>query len=265
MFIDSHCHLDRLDLSNYQGNLDLAIKSATDAMVSHMLCVGIDLNNAPTMLELAKKYKMVFASVGIHPSDCQHQDDVLQLIPYLSHPKIVALGETGLDFFYEKNSDQQQIQQKSFIQHLTVASEHKLPIIVHSRNARTATLDLIRNYGCQEVAGVLHCFTESLDMATKAMDMNYMISISGIVTFKKAIELQEIVKHIPLDRLLIETDAPFLAPVPHRGKPNEPKYLPDTATYIANLKGISVEKLAEITSNNFFKLFTKADKHEFSN
>ena len=169
---------------------------------------------------------------------------------------MVALGESGLDYYYSK--DDKQLQQESFIVHLQAAAKAKLPVIVHTRDAREDTLRLIKEHSHEASAGVLHCFTESWEMAKQAIEMNYMISISGIVTFKKADELREVVRNIPMDRLLVETDSPYLAPVPHRGKPNEPQYVRDVAEYIAELKGISFEALATITTDNFYRLFPKA-------
>ncbi len=257
MFIDSHCHLDRLKLDVYDGDLDKAVIAARDAGVSKMLCVGIDLANAPKVLALAERYPDVCASVGVHPLDCK--DELAskdELISLAGHSEVVAIGETGLDYFYAKES--RDLQQASFVMHLKVASECDLPVIVHTRDAREDTLGLMRQHGDLDNAGVLHCFTESWDMAKAAMDMNYYISISGIVTFKNAEALREVVRKMPLDRLLIETDAPYLAPIPHRGKPNEPQYVADVGRFVAGLKNISVETLAEKTTENFYKLFPRA-------
>jgi len=169
------------------------------------------------------------------------------------------LGETGLDYYYSEES--KSIQQESFVVHLEAAKITHLPVVVHTRTAKEDTLQLIQQHGNLESAGVLHCFTEDWDMAKRALALNYMISISGIVTFKNAIELQEVVKQVPIDRLLIETDSPYLAPVPNRGKPNEPKYVGDVAKFVAELKKITVEEVIEATANNFFTLFKKARPH----
>ncbi|MDP0587869.1 MAG: TatD family hydrolase [Candidatus Endonucleobacter bathymodioli] len=257
--IDSHCHLDRLNLAKYDGSLKKAIAAAREVGVEKILCVGTDLKHADQIIELAETYSSIYASIGIHPLECK--SDMLEaeeLLQYASHLQVVGIGETGLDYYYAKEN--KIVQQSCFVAQLQVASQAKLPIIVHTRDAKADTLALIRSYACTEAAGVLHCFTESWDMAKAAMDMNFMISISGIVTFANASELRDVVKKIPFDRLLIETDAPYLAPVPHRGKPNEPAFLADVARYVAELKNISLEELAEHTTNNFHRLFNKVPR-----
>ncbi len=257
MLIDSHCHLDRLKLDKYQGNLALAIEAALARDIQQLLCVGISIHNRQTVVDIAERFAPVVAAVGIHPCDVKEglaSHD--ELIEWSSHTKVVALGESGLDYHYSE--DDKKLQQESFSIHLEAAKDARLPVIVHTRDARQDTLDMIKSYGNHETAGVLHCFTESWDMAKAAMDMNYMISFSGIVTFKNAIELKEVVKKIPLDKLLVETDAPYLAPVPYRGKPNEPQHVREVAEYIAELKGLSFEELANITTANFYRLFPKA-------
>ncbi|MGI9278475.1 MAG: TatD family hydrolase [Endozoicomonas sp.] len=257
MLIDSHCHLDRLKLDCYDGDLEKALNAARQAGVERVLCVGIDLEHADAVIDLADTYQDVYASVGIHPLEKDAAEPDLQtLLGYAKHPRVIAIGESGLDYYY--SPDNKALQQERFRIHLQAATQSQLPIIVHTRDAREDTLDLIRQHGDLEKGGVLHCFTESWEMAREAMDLNYFISISGIVTFRNATELREVVKKIPLDRLLIETDSPYLAPVPHRGKPNEPRYLPDVAKCVAELKGITTEELADITGENFFRLFPKA-------
>ncbi len=257
MLIDSHCHLDRLQLDKYNGSLDQAIAAANKRGVDKILCVGIDLEHAEQVVGLAEKYPDVYASVGLHPLEKQSRTpEMAELLNYAGHGKVIAIGETGLDYYY--SSDNKVLQQERFVLQLQAAATAKLPVIVHTRDAREDTLSLIQSHADLDQAGVLHCFTESWEMAKAAMDMNFMISISGIVTFNNASALREVVKKIPLDRLLIETDAPYLAPVPHRGKPNEPSFVADVAHYIADLKNISVDELAEYTTTNFFKLFKKA-------
>jgi TatD DNase family protein len=254
MLADSHCHLDRLDLSPYGGDLTQAINAARDLGVSHMLCVAISLGKLPDVLAIAEQYDGVNASVGIHPLEASDADvTVEQLVELAAHPKVVAIGETGLDYFYEKDRAQQQ--QRQFVKHMQAAKICRKPVIIHTRDARQDTLDIIRAEGDPELAGVLHCFTESWDMAKQAMDMNYYISLSGIVTFNSATELQDVARKIPLDRLLIETDSPYLAPVPFRGKKNEPKYVAQVAEFVAQLRGLSVPELADITRQNYFRLF----------
>lgn len=257
LLIDSHCHLDRLKLERYPNGLKDAINAATEAGVSHMLCVCISKENKDAVVAIAEEYPHIFASVGIHP--CDVSDSVTEqqaLTQWSQHAKVVAIGETGLDYFH--STDHVDAQLQSFQNHLLVAGEQKLPVIVHTRSAQDDTIECIKNYGNQESSGVLHCFTETWDMAKQALDMNYYISLSGIVTFKNAIELKDVAKKVPLDRLLVETDSPYLAPVPYRGKPNEPRYVREVAEYVAQLRGITFEELAEATSENFFRLFNKA-------
>lgn len=257
MLVDSHCHLDRLKLNKYDGELDAALQAARDRGVGKMLCVGISLDNRQAVTELAETHEDVVASVGVHPLDVDAGlATESQLVEWSKHPKVVALGETGLDYYY--SDETKEVQSKSFAIHLRAASEAKLPVIVHTRDARQDTLDLIREHGNSEYAGVLHCFTESWEMASAAMDMNYYISLSGIVTFKNAEELRDVARKMPLDRLLVETDSPYLAPIPYRGKPNEPAFVREVAEFVADLKGISYEKLCEITGENFHRLFHKA-------
>lgn len=265
MFIDSHCHLDRLDLDPYQGDLGQALAAARSAGVSQMLCIGVDLDNAPKVVALAERYPDVFASVGVHPLDCKGGvPDLSQIESLARHPRVVAIGETGLDYYYATESDQQAAQRQSFINHLKLAVRCQLPVVVHTRDAREETLDLIHEYGCPESSGVLHCFTESLDMAKAALNMGYYISISGIVTFRNASALREVVKYVPIDRLLIETDSPYLAPVPHRGKANEPRFVVEVARFIAGLKEMSLEDIGRQTSDNFFRLFSTASRKTLS-
>ncbi len=257
MLVDSHCHLDRINLDKYDNGLDGAVDAAKARGISHMLCVCISEENKAAVLDIAARFEEISASVGVHPSDVK--DDVMSeetLLQWADAPKVVAIGETGLDYYY--TGEFAQAQQESFINHLRVAKVRSLPVIVHTREAREDTIALIKTHGCRESAGVLHCFTESWEMAEKALDLNYYISISGIVTFKNATELKEVAKKIPADRLLVETDSPYLAPVPFRGKPNEPKYVREVAEYVAELRGESLESLAEQTSDNYFRLFSKA-------
>lgn len=257
MLVDSHCHLDRLKLNKYEGELDAALQAARERGVEKMLCVGISLDNRQTVTDLAESHPDVVASVGVHPLDVEAGlATEKQLVEWSKHPKVVALGETGLDYYY--SDETKDVQHESFATHLRAASTAKLPVIIHTRDARQDTLDLIREHGSEEYAGVLHCFTESWEMASAAMDMNYYISLSGIVTFKNAEELRDVARKMPLDRLLVETDSPYLAPVPYRGKPNEPAYVREVAEFVADLKGISYEKLCEITGENFHRLFYKA-------
>lgn len=255
--VDSHCHLDRLKLEKLeQADLDFVVQQAFEADVKHMLCIGIDKTNAPVVKAIAQNYPNVFASVGVHPLDAEDVISRDELIALADDPKVVAIGETGLDYYYSEDS--KKVQQESFAIHLEVAKQKQLPVVVHTRHAREDTLDLIKGHGCDKAAGVLHCFTESWEMAKAAMDLGYYISFSGIVTFKNAKELQEVAKKMPLDRMLVETDSPYLTPVPFRGKPNYPKHTRQVAEFLSELRGESLDLIAEKTTENFFTLFNQA-------
>lgn len=260
MFVDSHCHLNKLNLTLHNNNLDNPVKAAADAGVSHILCIGIDLETMDEVIAVAEQYPQVMASVGTHPLYQESQEPSVEaLLSYAQHPKVVAIGETGLDHYYCKKDNHWQT--RRFETHIEAAKECGLPLIIHTRDARQETIDCLKNKGEGKVTGVLHCFTESLEMAQQAVDLGFYVSISGIVTFRSADELRAVVEALPLERLLIETDAPWLAPVPYRGKENEPKYVVEVAKKIAEIKNLSVAEVAEITTNNFFDLFTKAQNY----
>lgn len=257
MLIDSHCHLDRIDLAPYDGDLNLALDAARERGIGQFLCIGVSLANRQAVVDIAHRFPDVVASVGIHPCDVESGTANLeQLVDWSSDPKVVALGETGLDYHYAEQS--KALQQESFALHLQAGARAGLPVVVHTREARADTLALIAEHGSREHAGVLHCFTEDWDMARAAMDMNYLISLSGIVTFRNAEALRDVARRVPLDRLLVETDSPYLAPVPHRGKSNQPKWVREVAEFVAQTKGISYQRLAEQTTANFYRLFPKA-------
>nr|WP_232106232.1 TatD family hydrolase [Pseudomonas mendocina] len=255
--IDSHCHLDRLDLAAHGGSLDAALEAARTAGVGHFLCIGVSADNAATVKGLAERYADVDCSVGVHPLDLEPgaEPALDWLLGELAHPKVVAIGETGLDYHYEPESAA--LQQASFRLHLEAARITGKPVIVHTREARADTLALLREAALPQ-AGVLHCFTEDWEMARAALDIGFYISLSGIVTFRNAEALREVARQVPADRLLVETDSPYLAPVPHRGKPNLPQYVREVAEYLAVLRGVSYEALAEQTSSNFKRLFPLA-------
>ncbi|MFV3385824.1 TatD family hydrolase [Pseudomonas sp. NY15364] len=257
MLIDSHCHLDRLDLAAHGGSLDAALDAARAVGVGHFLCIGVSADNAATVKGLAERYDDVDCSVGVHPLDLEPgaEPALDWLLGELAHPKVVAIGETGLDYHYEPESAA--LQQASFRLHLEAARITGKPVIVHTREARADTLALLREAALPQ-AGVLHCFTEDWEMAKAALDIGFYISLSGIVTFRNAEALREVARQVPVDRLLVETDSPYLAPVPHRGKPNLPQYVREVAEYLAVLRGVSYEVLAEQTSNNFKRLFPLA-------
>lgn len=256
MFVDSHCHL------NYKGLVEdqaIVIARARAAGVSAMLNISTRESEWDDVLSVAKGDAEIWASVGIHPHEADgHPDvDTAKLVAKAAHPRVVAIGESGLDYYYD-HSDRAQ-QRASFRTHISAARETGLPLIVHTRDAEDDTAGILADeMGKGAYSGVIHCFTASQAFAEKALALGLYISISGIVTFKNAKELQASAKLVPDDRLLIETDSPFLAPVPHRGRPCEPAFVADTARFLASLRGVRVEELAAQTSSNFFRLFNKA-------
>lgn len=259
MLIDSHCHLDRLDLDPFDGKLDSALDAARHNGVKHMLCVCISLDKFNDVLSIAQQHDDISCSVGVHPLyDGVKDTDVEVLVEQSKHPKVVAIGETGLDYFYNKEPDNHKLQQDSFRKHIQAANQVGLPIIVHTRDAREDTLNILNEENAQKCGGVLHCFTESLDMAEEAMKLGFYVSFSGIVTFRNAEELRETCRKIPLDKLLIETDSPYLAPVPHRGKSNQPAFVKNVGQFVADLHGISYDELCQITAKNYQTLFSKS-------
>lgn len=255
IWVDSHCHLNLLELKEGE-NLSLVIDRAKQNGVRYFLNVCVTTSQASQIIETTMPFQEVFASVGLHPAEIHETVDENQLLTLGAHPKVVAIGETGLDYFHCK--DQPEWQRDRFILHIAVAKQLKKPLIIHTRDAKADTIHFMKTENANEIGGVMHCFTEDWDMAKAALDLGFYISFSGIVTFKNATLIQEVAKRMPLDRLLIETDAPYLAPVPNRGKPNFPEYVKYTGEYIAALRGISPFELAEKTTNNFFNLFQGA-------
>lgn len=257
MLVDSHCHLDRLDLAAHDGSLDAALAAARARGVQHFLCIGVSADNAGAVKSLAERYADVDCSVGVHPLDLeQGEAPALDwLLGELNHPHVVAIGETGLDYHYEPEAAE--LQQQSFRLHLEAAKITGKPVIVHTREARADTLALLREAALPQ-AGVLHCFTEDWEMAKAALDIGFYISLSGIVTFRNADALREVARKVPAERLLVETDAPYLAPIPHRGKPNLPQYVREVAEFLAMVRGERFEDLAAQTTANFKRLFPLA-------
>ncbi|MBG6604364.1 TatD family hydrolase [Pseudomonas aeruginosa] len=257
MLVDSHCHLDRLDLAAHGGSLDAALAAARARGVGQFLCIGVSADNAQAVKALAERYADVHCSVGVHPLDLEpgSAPALDWLLGELAHPRVVAIGETGLDYHYEPEAAE--LQQEAFRLHLEAARITAKPVIVHPRAARADTLALRREAALPQ-AGVLHCFTEDWEMARSALDLGFYISLSGIVTFRNADALREVARQVPADRLLVETDSPYLAPIPHRGKPNLPEYVRDVAEFLATLRGVSLETLAEQTTANFHRLFPLA-------
>ncbi|MEK7843640.1 MAG: TatD family hydrolase [Pseudomonadota bacterium] len=254
MLVDSHCHLDFPDLA---VNLDELLANMRDNDVSHALCVSVNLQDFPRVLALAEVHPNLFASVGVHPDyENLAEPQAAQLATLACHPRVVAIGETGLDYFRLKGD--LEWQRERFRQHIRAARLCGKPLIIHTREAAADTLRIMAEEGADSVGGVMHCFTESWEVAQQAMEMNFYISFSGIVTFKKAIGLKDIAKKIPLERMLVETDSPYLAPVPHRGRINQPAFVRHVAEEIAALRGITVNEVDVATTRNFFKLFKVA-------
>jgi TatD DNase family protein len=251
MFIDSHCHLD---FPEFQSRMPEILSK-----VSHALCVSVDLPDFPNVLKLAKDHTNLFASVGVHPDYEDTPEPTLQFLveTALKEPKIVAIGETGLDYFRmgDRSYESMEWQRERFRTHIRASIASKKPLIIHTRSASADTIRILKEEGADRIGGVMHCFTESYEVAKAAMEMGFFISFSGIVTFKSAKELQETCKQVPLDRMLIETDSPYLAPIPYRGKTNEPAWVSKVGEFIANLKDIPVETLAKQTSSNFYECF----------
>ena len=255
MIVDSHCHLDRLDLQKYDGKLDRALNYARSRGVEHFLCVSVTLEECPTILAIAESATDISCSVGVHPTDGETTivpyDKMLELA---RHQKVVAIGETGLDY-YRSPPEVTAMQQENFRLHIRAALDLNKPLIIHTRMASNDTLSILKEESAKNIGGVMHCFTENWEVAKAALELNFYISISGIVTFKNAEEIRKVAKQVPIDRLLIETDSPYLAPVPYRGKSNEPAYVRDVAEFIAKLRGLSFEELAQKTTENFYRLF----------
>ncbi|MFA0438561.1 metal-dependent hydrolase [Vibrio sp. 10N.286.49.C2] len=255
MFVDSHCHLDKLNLEAHPQGLQDIINNAKAANVHKLLSVGVTLGAFPGMMKLIEPYPEVMASCGVHPLDVESDFSLTTFKEYVNHPRVVAVGETGLDYHYMPETAD--LQKQRFEQQVEVAVEVDKPLIIHTRDAREDTLSILRNGHAERCGGVIHCFTEDLPFAEAAMDLGFYISISGIVTFKQAKELKDVVRDLPLERLLIETDSPYLAPVPHRGKENQPAYVVEVAAYIAQLKGISLNEVGNRTSENYDAVFLR--------
>ena len=253
MFVDSHCHVDFPKLIQQMPEI---LQRMQTNQVSHALCVSVNLPDWPALIALVERYDALWASVGVHPDyEDTVEPTVQELVSRSVHPRVVAIGETGLDYF--RLSGDLAWQRERFRCHMRAARECQLPLIIHTRSAAEDTLRLMREEGAEQVGGVLHCFTESWEVAQAAMDMNFYISFSGIVTFKTALALQEVARRVPLDRLLIETDSPYLAPVPFRGKLNDPSKVIHVAEKIAELRNCKLKTIEEASTSNFFNLFNK--------
>lgn len=258
MLVDSHCHLDRLELAPFGNSFQNLLEATRAAGVGHMLCVAIDLESYPAMLALVENEPDISISVGVHPNDRDRREPTPEELAELAkHPGNVAIGETGLDYF--RSEGDLEWQRVRFRRHIAAARLCAKPLIIHTRAAREDTIRIMREEGADQVGGVMHCFTEDWEMARQALDLGFYISFSGIITFNSAADLREVAKKVPEERLLIETDSPYLAPIPHRGKSNIPAYVAHVAERIAELRGVTREQVETFTTTNFNRLFL-ADK-----
>ena len=251
--IDSHCHLNFPD---FKDRMDDILQNAADNQISHMLCIATSWENRQEVLELARTHDCISASVGVHPTtEGGYEPNTEELLEAAQDTSIVAIGETGLDYFRSEDEEDLTWQHERFHRHIDVARQVKKPLVIHTRAAAADTMDTLRDHNARDAGGVMHCFAEDWDIAQQALDIGFYISFSGIVTFKSAKSIQEVAEKAPLDRILVETDAPYLAPVPHRGKTNEPAFVRHTAEFVAQRRGISLEALAEATTENYYRLF----------
>ena len=259
MLVDSHCHLDRVDLKPFENDFTNFMTHTLESGVENMLCVSIDLESWPAMVSLVEGYPQISLSVGVHPNDLDRREpDVEELVSLSKHPGVVAIGETGLDYFRsEGDLDWQRVR---FRTHIQAARACGKPLIIHTRDAREDTIRIMQEEGAADIGGVMHCFTENWEMARQALEMGFYISFSGIITFKNAADLREVAARVPMEQILIETDSPYLAPVPHRGKSNQPAYVKEVAECVAEIKGLSMEEVARLTRENFFRCFPLAAK-----
>jgi len=254
LFVDSHCHLDCIKLDQFDDDYAVLIQRCLEAGVEHMLCVSIDMHKYPHMLAQAEKYPQISVSAGVHPMAEQAEDiDLDTLKATAANDKVVAIGETGLDYYYNKGD--RQWQQDRFRKHIQCAVELNKPVIVHTRDAGDDTLAILKEENATQCGGVIHCFTETMDFAEKALELDFMISFSGIITFQNADALREVARQVPDNQLLIETDSPYLAPAPHRGKQNYPAYVKHVAQKLADVRNTSIEHVARVSKDNFYRLF----------
>lgn len=256
MLVDSHCHLNFLDLADFDHDITNVLAQAKANDVGHFLCVCVELADYPQLENLAMNYSNISISVGVHPnSDMDFPVTAEMLCDLAVNPACIAIGETGLDYYRTHTDEAQEVQRHRFREHIKAALKTAKPLIIHTREAAGDTIALMMEENAAQIGGVMHCFAESLDIAHKAMDLNFYISFSGILTFKNATALQEVARKIPLNRILIETDSPYLAPVPYRGKQNHPALVKYVAEALAELRGMKVEEIAAITTENFYNCF----------
>jgi len=254
MLVDSHCHLNFPELLE---NLPAIKQAMQDNKVGHALCISVTLPEFPQVLALAETNNNFYASVGVHPDyENIKEPTVDELLALAKHPKVIAIGETGLDYF--RLTGDLEWQRTRFRKHIRTAIACGKPLVIHTRSASEDTLRIMREEGAQKVGGVMHCFTENLDVALQAIELGFYISFSGIITFKNALMIKEVAKQVPLDKILVETDSPYLAPMPYRGKTNQPSYVKYVAEELAKLRGISFEEVSVATTTNFFRLFKHA-------
>ncbi len=257
MLIDSHCHLDRIDLAPFQNDFGCFMQHARNSQIDHLLCIAIDLEAFPAMQNLVADYPEISLSVGVHPNVRDgHDPTTEELVNLANDPKIIAIGETGLDYF--RSEGDLAWQHQRFRNHIQAAKITKKPLIIHTREAREDTIRILKEEGADSIGGIIHCFTEDWAFAQQAMALNFYISFSGIVTFNNATTIKEVAQKVPAERFLIETDSPYLAPVPFRGKPNYPTYVRQVAECVAQLRETTVEHIAELSSQNFRTLFNLA-------
>lgn len=258
LLVDSHCHLDFKD---FEGETDAIVARAREAGVGLMVTIGTKVTEFEKVLSVAERYDNIFCTVGIHPHEAESEPEVdaARLIELARHPKVVGIGETGLDYYYEHSP--REAQKRNFRSHIMAARETGLPLVIHTRDADEDTAEILKaEMGEGTFPALLHCFSSGRELAMQAVDLGLYISLSGILTFKKADELRDTARNVPMERLLVETDSPYLAPVPKRGKRNEPSFVVHTAAKLAELKGVSPEELAGTTTENFFRLFTKVPR-----
>ncbi|MFJ1267790.1 TatD family hydrolase [Legionella lytica] len=259
MLVDSHCHLNFLDLTEFNQNITNVLTQAKENDVQHFLSVCVELSDYPVLEKLAAEHPNINISVGVHPNtEMDYPVTAQMLCDLAANPACIAIGETGLDYYRTHTEEAQEEQRDRFREHIKASLITSKPLIIHTRQAAEDTIKLMAEENAQDIGGVMHCFAESLDIAMQSIDLNFYISFSGIVTFKNAIALQEVARQVPLDRILIETDSPYLAPVPFRGKQNHPALVKHVAEAMAQLRGISYEELAEATTRNFYKCFKLA-------
>jgi TatD DNase family protein len=262
MLVDSHCHLNSIDLADFNHDFNQIITQAQAAGVEHMLSVCVELSDYPQLQQIAANYPNISISVGIHPNvEMAHSIRAEELCELAKHPACIAIGETGLDYYRTTTEEAQELQRDRFRQHIYAAIKTKKPLIIHTRQAAEDTLRLMEGENAQVIGGVMHCFSEDLTIAQRSMELNFYISFSGILTFKNATTLHEVAKTIPLDRILIETDSPYLAPVPFRGKQNHPALVKHVAEALATLRNVSYETIAAATTENFYRCFRLHSRH----